>query len=313
MIRMSRYGFIYLLTVIFAVTFLTLPVFADDDNDDNYYHGKTEHELVCDGDEPKLLNPKTGRLKKILNPIHRALAREICELKAFNEACNPEKTVCDGNCTDTNTDPNNCGECKNVCPTGICDNGECVNEGDPCNDGNDCTENDRINVSGICTGDPVINGSPCGNEGECVDGECQEEDGCQSGLIKCGSDCVDILINPNHCGRCNQRCPQGQECVGGNCVQPGNTGTLQINWTVSDDNQLACDTNLLVTLYLNGDPAADANCRDGIIVIEGLNPGEYVARLSLHDMGAPYGEVPSFYIIIDEGQTTMETVNFGFP
>ncbi|MFN8592171.1 MAG: pentapeptide repeat-containing protein [Thermomicrobiales bacterium] len=40
--------------------------------------------------------------------------------------CRNGLTSCDGTCVDTNTDPNNCGECGHVCPDGqACANGGC--------------------------------------------------------------------------------------------------------------------------------------------------------------------------------------------
>ncbi|MCC6216214.1 MAG: hypothetical protein IT376_15225 [Polyangiaceae bacterium] len=40
--------------------------------------------------------------------------------------CAPPLTACSGQCVDTQIDPENCGTCGNVCPTGLCQGGQCV-------------------------------------------------------------------------------------------------------------------------------------------------------------------------------------------
>lgn len=49
--------------------------------------------------------------------------------------------------------------------------------------------------------------------------------GCPSGLTQCGTTCVDLKTNFNHCGQCNKKCLGGDadKCVGGKCVC-GSTG-----------------------------------------------------------------------------------------
>ncbi|HEY6080481.1 MAG TPA: hypothetical protein VIW29_16825 [Polyangiaceae bacterium] len=41
-------------------------------------------------------------------------------------ACEPAADLCEGACTDTEVDPDNCGECGTVCESGYCYMGECV-------------------------------------------------------------------------------------------------------------------------------------------------------------------------------------------
>jgi hypothetical protein len=40
---------------------------------------------------------------------------------------------------------------------------------------------------------------------------------CPEGQTRCGDRCVNLQTNERHCGSCSNRCPEGQECVGGVC------------------------------------------------------------------------------------------------
>ena len=40
---------------------------------------------------------------------------------------------------------------------------------------------------------------------------------CPAGLLLCNDSCVDVAVNPLHCGNCGQRCVSDEQCVGGSC------------------------------------------------------------------------------------------------
>jgi hypothetical protein len=64
----------------------------------------------------------------------------------------------------------------------------------------------------VFTGALVVGVVPgCGLENSLVGGACK------TGYTPCGSDCVDVLTDPSHCGRCDATCASGVACSAGNC------------------------------------------------------------------------------------------------
>ena len=43
---------------------------------------------------------------------------------------------------------------------------------------------------------------------------------CQAPLLPCGGGCVNVQINPTHCGMCDNPCATGQACQAGACTAP---------------------------------------------------------------------------------------------
>jgi hypothetical protein len=162
--------------------------------------------------------------------------------------CNDYYADCDQN-PDTGceimvkTDPMNCGDCGNVCDQpppddcdenflmvhprlGTCDewtcgyepvptlcefgchNGEC--SGDPCGDIR-CDEGE-ICVDGVCA---------CGGTGS----DCGGEEFC------CGTDCVNLWSNPDHCGVCFMACGSNAFCEGVECMcSSPEVGNCNYSW-----------------------------------------------------------------------------------
>jgi hypothetical protein len=120
-------------------------------------------------------------------------------------------TCCNGTCTDTDTDPNNCGNCGVVCLQGV---QSCVNGGCVCND-------DTLTLcNGICV-DTFVSDTNCGDCGyvclggqTCQNGEC----GCPGELEMCSGECVNLSSNAANCGYCGSPCQPGQSCCNSTCV-----------------------------------------------------------------------------------------------
>jgi len=92
--------------------------------------------------------------------------------------CTGTETCCGQGCTDTTTDPINCGACNSPCPTG-----------------NAC-------VGGVCKAPTTCNGGPA----------CATVDTC------CPSGCINTTNDANNCGGCGVICGGGEPCVDGVCT-----------------------------------------------------------------------------------------------
>ena len=109
------------------------------------------------------------------------------------EICDPDCvgdfTCCNGECVDVNSRLEHCGACNRPCLPGR----ECVNAkcGVPCSSG--CSASQVCSL-GFCAGI------------------------CDSGLTECGTDCIDVFSDPNHCGGCNIVCEASEICAFGSVV-----------------------------------------------------------------------------------------------
>ncbi|MBK8239710.1 MAG: hypothetical protein IPK74_29660 [Deltaproteobacteria bacterium] len=112
---------------------------------------------------------------------------QLCVEGECVAACTTGTTVCGNSCVALDDDPANCGACDRWCDGDeVCEAGSCVRT---------CDES--------CDDDVML----------CVDGSCT----CGVGLAPCGSTCVDLQIDPNHCGECDRGCG-GDLCGGGECI-----------------------------------------------------------------------------------------------
>jgi hypothetical protein len=161
----------------------------------------------------------------------------------------PTLLCCAGQCTNTASDPENCGACGGACGAGqecragkcgatgaqpvkgaagsavaalhkdcsavkcgagqICCGGVCVN---PAYDARHCG---RCNVSCRAVGAGCYLGACC--PAERPGAPCHAAN-CPDGTVACPSGCVDIGGDPDNCGACGRSCPGGaRSCVSGTC------------------------------------------------------------------------------------------------
>lgn len=147
--------------------------------------------------------------------------------------CSPGTQQCSGGCRDTQSDPQNCGQCGSVCtapPGGTvsCMAGKCVRA---CGGAKAVCGTAR---SPTCV-DVQIDLANCGSCGKvcpvpvkgtaaCTNGTCSAS--CQSSptpLTQCSGSCVDLKTDAWNCGKCGSRCADSTGygrlgCRNGQCV-----------------------------------------------------------------------------------------------
>lgn len=123
---------------------------------------------------------------RVTNPADANLVVEYRgQLTGDQQTCAQSGLACNGICEETQTDPNNCGACGNVCPT---------------------------QLSPYC----IANPNQCGTiQQTCVSGVCG---GCGTGLNACSGTCTNVQSDPSNCGACGTACLAGQVCTAGQCM-----------------------------------------------------------------------------------------------
>ena len=136
---------------------------------------------------------------------------------------------CNGVCVDIAQDPNNCGFCGEVCPSGICaiaygQFASCVRpqpDSDclaTCGQAQVCAQG--VCVDAFCPSPSGLCAAADGNVGLC----CLASNG-----LATGGPCADLANDPLSCGGCGFVCPPGQSCHLGVCSgTPANCGVGRI-------------------------------------------------------------------------------------
>ncbi len=184
-----------------------------------------------------------------VSPYHCGSCTNVCATGATCESgvcvsqptcnggpvCTGADTCCRSGCTDTRTNPQNCGVCEDICATGdTCQGGRCTAPAS-CHGGPVCTGALQCCKTG-CTNidtDPE-NCGDCGNvcppDYTCVAATCKASASCRGGppctgaLQCCASGCTNVDTDPYNCGYCGNVCEDGASCVGAVCQATCNGG-----------------------------------------------------------------------------------------
>ncbi|MBA2540353.1 MAG: hypothetical protein H0V17_12005 [Deltaproteobacteria bacterium] len=148
-------------------------------------------------------------------------------------ACPGTQERCSGTCTDTNFDPDNCGDCGVDCGANICSFGKCC-PATQVNCGGTCIDLDDGGVGGTNCGQC---GTTCNAGNTCSDGKC-----CATGSTNCSGTCRNTDGDVNNCGGCGISCPAGNSCLDGTCCGPGqvNCNGTCVDLDVGGPGKLNC-------------------------------------------------------------------------
>jgi hypothetical protein len=156
--------------------------------------------------------------------------------------CNQPQVTCptpgggSSYCADPAKDPNNCGGCGRVCPSGtVCNGGVCgamtcaaptTACAGPAGSTGYCADlqHDAANC-GAC-------GAACANNAICSGGTCQGGGGSYPGLGACTGPtgapfCTNLLNDQGNCGRCGNMCAANESCYSGTCASAPPPPTCQ--------------------------------------------------------------------------------------
>lgn len=195
------------------------------------------------------------------------------------------------------SDFENCANCPDQFPGGICCDGIHYPDGACCTD--HVCESQTPETEYFCNGNTLettiygyncnvpecvftssTSGTPCGNEKYCTANYCKS---CAEGYANCNENAFDacetnIYNDDNNCGACGAICEDGNECVQGSC-----TSTIpscgEVGGTICDSPEYVCVGEPLggTSDVPEGDVCCDGTCELGIeIVPSTCSPGDEI-------------------------------------
>jgi hypothetical protein len=228
------------------------------------YGGIAEVEIIQTGDDLYSVVPATKICKWICNVeghcgydcFYTGGAGNGGRGPVCSPACKEGFSCCAGDiCTDTGSDPANCGGCGVTClytnvyggySVGACSNGKCVNTSNDNNNcgriGNTCTGgNNCCNGTCLAPNDFISDTNNCGSCGFiCAAGETCCNGVCCGGTCCNGVTCSDTGSDPNNCGGCGNQCMPGQNCCNGMCCSGTCCGS-----SCCTNNDICCNGNCM--------------------------------------------------------------------
>jgi hypothetical protein len=183
--------------------------------------------------------------------------------------CNPGDTLCGTTCVNEQTDPQNCGNCGVVCPSGgSCTGGVCLcplgrhvcGGGDG---GGVCDSNlSLVSCGGNCNSPCPV---PANGTATCDGVTCGIA--CNMGFSACGGVCVNEQIDNANCGSCGHTCTtsdpnaSGSSCNGsGMCVSACKMGYTLCNGACVNEKTDSANCGSCGNACATSDPNAGASC-----------------------------------------------------
>ncbi|WP_437677560.1 MXAN_6577-like cysteine-rich protein [Sorangium sp. So ce131] len=222
--------------------------------------------------------------------------------------CDDGLSLCGGTCIDTQTDPDNCGDCNVACEGGArCAAGRCVGGGGEGGEDSDAatsgTGGDGCGPGEVeCEGSCVALGTDAQNCGSCGN-TCPEDQTCEGGACRCAPEltacdgsCVDLESDPHHCGACETSCAYNETCAEGACRC--NEGLAECDVEGPEGTSRACFD---LASHPHHCGACGAACE----------PGLYCQRGECTCVVGPYEDIGSTVPLRVEGSTLGADTYFG--
>lgn len=151
--------------------------------------------------------------------------------------CPVGTTACPEGCVNLQTDPNHCGACGAVCPSGSCNAGICAQNSTGCSAGTvECGSLGCVAPADCVTGGCAAGEMDCGSGCVAVVSCLPASGECPPGTLNCDNKgCIDPMTSKAHCGQCNYAC-NGDNliCADGVCSSPCEGGLLPCGGTCTD-------------------------------------------------------------------------------